>query len=484
VLQRRSVALLVLLALTMVMRGATFGAPLLHMDETFYLLVGDRWANDGLWPYVDIWDRKPLGLFLLFGAIRHFGGEGFLQYQLVACACVAATAWLLLRVTVRLADQRTGWLAAILYLCWLPLYGGYGGQAPVFYNLLVTGAAAIVLNAAMNPPTQPTDLKRHFAWGSAVMLLLGIGLQIKTSVVFEGLFFGCVLLWQMRGQSFAGLASCALGWIAVALAPTLIAVGTYWIRGDLDAFIFANVTSIFLRDGGFGPATIGRLATLLGIAAPLLIGALLAFRGPMTAPRRFLLGWAAVALAAILAFGTYYLHYGLALLPPLSIAAALGVSRLKLIQRWGHALMAALVLVSILHVGLKVMQRGDRADLDAVLAFMPRQLSGCPYFTGDSGPSLYLISGACLPSKYVLSGHLFEGHEARSVGVDQRTELRRIIAARPPLITLQAKLGTEEDPALRAFFIEALRERYRLKSRRKIGKSWLLIYVTKNIDLR
>jgi hypothetical protein len=68
--------------------------------------------------------------------------------------------------------------------------------------------------------------------------------------------------------------------------------------------------------------------------------------------------------------------------------------------------------------------------------------------------------------------------------VDQRTELRRIIAARPPLITLQAKLGTEEDPALRAFFIEALRERYRLKSRRKIGKSWLLIYVTKNINLR
>jgi hypothetical protein len=483
-LQRSGFTLLVLVGLTLAVRGATLGQPLLHMDETFYLLVGERWANGGLWPYVDIWDRKPAGLFLLYGAIRQLGGEGFVQYQLVACASVAFTAWLIFKIATRVSDMKGGWLAAIFYLCWLPLYGGYGGQAPIFFNLFVTAAAAIVLNAVINPPEQSAELKRHFIGGCAAMLLIGIALQIKTSTVFEGLFFGCVMLWLMRRHGIVALAVCAVGWVGIASAPTLVVVATYWGQGEFDAFFFANVTSIFLRDGGFGPATIGRLATLLGIAAPLLIAASLAFRGRMAPPLRILLGWAGVALGAILIFGTYYLHYGLALLPPLSIAAAVGISRTGLSWRWALALMAILVLASTVHVGLKVKQRGSRADVDAILAYLPRGAAGCPYFTGDSGPSLYFVSGACFPSKYVLSGHLFEGHEARSVGVDQRAELSRIIATRPPLITVQEEPGTEEDPAQRAFFAAALDASYLLKSRRKIGKSWLLIYVPRESKIR
>ncbi len=46
------------LAVALLIRGPTFGYPLLHIDEQFYLLVGDRMLHGAL-PYVDIWDRKP-----------------------------------------------------------------------------------------------------------------------------------------------------------------------------------------------------------------------------------------------------------------------------------------------------------------------------------------------------------------------------------------------------------------------------------------
>jgi hypothetical protein len=51
-----------LLAFALLMRGQTFNDPVLGFDEQFYLLVGDRMLH-GAVPYVDIFDRKPIGLF-------------------------------------------------------------------------------------------------------------------------------------------------------------------------------------------------------------------------------------------------------------------------------------------------------------------------------------------------------------------------------------------------------------------------------------
>jgi hypothetical protein len=287
-------------------------------------------------------------------------------------------------------------------------------------------------------------------------------------------------MWQVRRRGLATLSACACGWIGIALAPTIMVVTTYWMRGDFGALLFASVTSVLQRQGGFGPPALHRLASLAALALPLLVSTLLALRGKRSAPLNFLLGWSAISLIALLGFGTFYLHYGLALLPPLSVSAAIGLSRIGLDMRWLGALMMGLIIASTVHLGLKVSQRGSRADLEAVLASLPRECERCPFFTGPTGPALYLISGTCLPSKYVLSGHLFESHEARAVGTDQRAELSRIIKARPSLITLHDESGTEEDPAIRAFFIQAVSVRYKLLLRRKIGKSWVRIYAPRS----
>ena len=60
-------------------RAQTFGNPVIGYDEQVYLLVGDRMIHGAI-PFVDIFDRKPIGLFLIYGAIRLLGGEGTLQY--------------------------------------------------------------------------------------------------------------------------------------------------------------------------------------------------------------------------------------------------------------------------------------------------------------------------------------------------------------------------------------------------------------------
>ena len=76
---------------TVLVRAAGIGDIVAHGDEQFYLLTGDRMLNWGAVPYADIWDRKPVGLFLLYAGIRLLGGNGIIAYQLSALAAVAAT---------------------------------------------------------------------------------------------------------------------------------------------------------------------------------------------------------------------------------------------------------------------------------------------------------------------------------------------------------------------------------------------------------
>lgn len=71
----RAFAVFFLVAL--VLRAPWLGDPLFHADEQFYLLMGDQLWH-GVLPYVDLWDRKPLGLFLIYAAARALPGNGVL----------------------------------------------------------------------------------------------------------------------------------------------------------------------------------------------------------------------------------------------------------------------------------------------------------------------------------------------------------------------------------------------------------------------
>jgi hypothetical protein len=62
------------------LRSPAYGDPDVNLDEEFYLVVADRMMHGAI-PCVDIWDRKPIGLFLIYAATRLLGGDGFLQYQ-------------------------------------------------------------------------------------------------------------------------------------------------------------------------------------------------------------------------------------------------------------------------------------------------------------------------------------------------------------------------------------------------------------------
>jgi hypothetical protein len=453
-------------------RAALLGNPVIQVDEQFYLMAGDHLLH-GSWPFVAIWDRKPIGLFLLYAGLRSLGGNGILAYQIAATMSVAATAFVVERMARKIAPAPGALAAGILYILCLPIMGGVGGQAPVFYNLPVAAAALIVMR--LIDPNDDAARRRLMGHGFLVMLLIGVAIQIKYSAVFEGVFFGIVLMtlsFRQRSSILFTLGESAL-WAAVALLPTALAFVGYWLAGHGGDFVFANFWSIFLRSDDPPDQTIGRFWGIVAFTAPLtLAGCLAPFVASRTYPRHrlaFALGWAVSACAAVVLFGSYFDHYALPLYAPLCLVAApvLGDRRFG---RWVAALMIAAALIAgALNVRRDVRKRGSWDTIAPMIAMIGQRPKGCVYiFDGD--PIIYHLTQSCLLTRWPFPPHLANRRETNALGVDGVAETQRIVAQRPSwVITTRGPDSGLTNRADATIVNQALRERYKLVMEIPIG---------------
>ena len=381
----------------------------------------------------------------------------------MALASVVATAALIARLATRAGFAAGATAGALAYILWLGLLGGQGGQSPVFYNLLMIGAALLALDGTRRA-------------GLATMALVGIALQIKYSVVFEGIFLGLWLLfrdWQTR-QNPAGLIAYGLALVAVALAPTALAAAAYAAIGQWDAFVYANFLSIFHRN----PDPLGELAGNLGqivlVISPLVALAIRALhRAPASRERRFLALWLGVSIAGVLVFRPWFDHYSLPVLLP-ACAAAAGMLGRSDWQRWRTPalLLTAALAGQIVLVVLRA-ERGAARQFAALSAAVG-QGPGCLYVYSGS-TMLYVSTRRCTLSRYIVPSHLGRIREAGATGVDQQAELTRILAARPAVVVMRPPYGGER-PQARATVMRAMAAHYALTAALPMGNETISVY--------
>lgn len=465
---------LLLLLLTLLVRAQTFGNPVIEFDEQFYRLVGERMLQ-GAVPFIDIWDRKPIGLFLLYALAALIGGAHALSYQLMAALFVAGTAWLIHAMARPLcASWRGPLVAAALYILWLNLLQGEGGQASVLTALPMCGAAFLILRhilgnaggTAAGRGRSPAALGRD---GALAMLLVGLAAQIKYTVLLEGLFFGLTLLWlaRERGDRAGRLVGLAAGWAGLAALPTLLAWAAYAAMGQGEAWLFANVTSIFLRAPMPLDDLLGELAGGVATILLLIVAAWLGWRrrvgrGPV---QRFVALWALVAFASMVVMRSFSPHYFIPLVPPLVLLAS---PALDVMRRFAIGLTALAAIVGQILIGFFIWSKGDGDTVDRLVAAIgpaPRCI-----FVFDGFPALYAESRSCLPGRFVFPGHLNGIMEAGSLGVDPVAEVERIMATHPDAIVTDFPIWSLHNPGTKAVVDRELAAHYRLVLREETGK--------------
>ncbi len=460
---------LLIVGVAVAARAPTFGNPIIHVDEEFYFTVAHAWAHGAI-PYVDIWDRKPIGLFALYLPAAALGyPAGIWAYQAMALVAVVATAWIVARLARDAGWGSAAMLAAVAYVLWLNLAEGEGGQTPVFYNLPMVGAAWLILGDRAARPVRAL----------AAMLLAGVAMQIKYSVVFEGLFFGLWALSRHWRTNRCLIATALLGaaMVVVALLPTLCVMVAYAMIGHFDAFWFANFASIFGRATDSPLAQMGNLAILVAMLSPLVAMTVVAWRDSraagMTIERTFLFGWLVAAIGGLTVFGGWFDHYALPVILPAAICASGAVVSRAEVRRVAILVLLAVALGGQALLVAKRMRRGTPAEFAALTEGVGSG-PGC-LFVYSGSAMLYAATGRCRMSRYVFPSHLARDRENGAIGVDQANEIHRILAARPAVIVMRPPYIGER-AEIRAIVARTVAARYRLKAALPLGRVTVRIF--------
>ncbi|MEE4350688.1 MAG: hypothetical protein V2J26_10695 [Pacificimonas sp.] len=417
----RTVTIIALVLLTLAVRLPALGDPNYHMDEQFYLLFGEA-ITQGAVPYIDVWDRKPIGLFLLYAGFALFG-DGLLAYQIGAMAAAGGTAILVALIVKR----RTGWpvaaAAGLVYLLCLEVFMGGGGQSPVFYNLPVVGAAVLLIRASERdgPITG-----QHLA-----MLLCGLAVAIKPTAVFEGagLAFGFLWLMQRRGVPAIGLLKTVASMVAIGAVSSLLGIAAAFAWGAGPAYLHAVFVSIFERTGE-GALGWAQAAKMFALISPLLIPAL-AFAAFGKA-RMLVTLWLGGALLGFVAVPNFFVHYTLPLFPPMIVAAFWVLPR----ERTRIVYAAFLIAVTTLIFGWPSAGPHDRARVTtaALARTVSAHLNGGCLWVHDGPISLYRETGACTVTPYLFPEHLNFARERFALGRPAGEAAAAALAAQPAVI--------------------------------------------------
>lgn len=420
--QRPLLLYFLIFLVSFLLRAPSFGSPFFSTDEQFYMVVGGRILAGDL-PFVDVWDRKPIGIFLLYAFFHLFGPWRFFAYQVGAAFSASLTAIIIMRTARLIAPIGGAFCAALLYLGCCAIAHGGGGQTPVFYNLFISYALYLTLK---NIDTTNKEKINNNA--IKIMLLFGIALQIKYTVVFEGIFVGSYLLFQLyrTTKKTTDIIKSSFLWASLALLPTLIVFLFYFLIGKGQYWWFSNIESIFYRGHFTLPSLkIYMMEISIFIFTPFLF---FIFNKRYQNEKYYLpLLWCFTSWFGVFFVGSYFKHYMLPLFVPFSvICAPLWSSKLGKIY-------ILLATIAGLLLGEKVIYHSSHKEAASLLydvQHIVQKTPGC-VFIYDGPSSLEDMRPYCHLTPYLFPGHLNEQREKHAIGVNQFNELQRVLAQRP-----------------------------------------------------
>jgi hypothetical protein len=477
-LARRDLGIVLALALfTFLVRSVWIGDPNADVDEQLYSLIGNQMLT-GAVPFVDLWDRKPWGLFALFAAFHAIGGPGSAAYQVAGALFILGGAVMVFHLARAQTDRMTAAAGGALFVVLCSINDAHSGNSEVFFIPMLIAIAVLV---------RDIEHPRAVSRALLAMLIGGISLQIKYTAIPQCLFFGLWALWGQwqRGMKLGPLTALAAGFGLLGLLPTVLVSAAYWAAGHWDAYVFANFVSFFDRlpsaTGRVQPVMLGYLAVQLSLSW---LGIRAAQRSwPEGLPRHyvFALLWLVSAIATVYLPATVYRHYLAALVPATALLALPLFHRAPSDKVNWPALLPAAVYLMIVPYQYAVSQDNRAATFWLAEAITPHldASAGKCLLVFDGPTSLYGLTKSCLPTKLIYPDHLNNALEMNALEVRQEDEVRRILERRPPVIVTADLPLTPQNYAAKDQVDAAISRDYRLLAKEELHHRYIYAWVRK-----
>ncbi|MCK9543853.1 MAG: glycosyltransferase family 39 protein [Novosphingobium sp.] len=333
-------AFLLLAVLVLLTQLGGLAREMIDWDETTFILMGADVAKGHL-PFVEQFDLKPPGVFLLIGASIALFGKSLAAIRLLGDLCLLASAFL----AYRIARPCTGnWPALGGAALTIAMASMEFGQ-PTYSELPATAFLMAAVWALAQPPTTlaPVTLGRAALAGLCLSLAVFCRTNLGVAALAGGLLLlGAALLRSPRVDRLAFLAYGAAG-----LVPPALMTAIYAMAGQIDTLRLAMIDVPLAYSGQQGLADVllshisqfyytAGSAPLIFLPAVLLIAAgvpvmltRLVRRGDGQWHALVVLAMTGAVLVSLLAGGAAYPHYWLQVLPLLAVIAAHALALMK-----------------------------------------------------------------------------------------------------------------------------------------------------------
>jgi hypothetical protein len=385
------------------------------LDAAVFSVVGERVAAGDL-PYVDVFDHKPPGLYLLIAMGQLIPGSlgAWTTSWVLSVGAVVLTGIVVADTLRRLGWGRIAWFVAALCVAELASFPlARGGGAGETIGVLPAVAALRVVAIG------PASARRQFTGG--VLAGLAAAVTLQAAAVLLALLVAAVVRQDRTTDSRSTGRLLAAVWIVVGAASvTAWLVALLGTAGATGAAVQAvvNYNRAFASLGAFDDSMAAEALHALLVLSPLLIPALLGLPRTLRDPslRPIALGsltWLAGVCAAILVQGRLEVHYVTMLVPPLALLAAGGLSFAPhVIPRQVRAtvdaglMVAALLVFGILSVTETAMALESRAAKAAHSRAIASWIGansqpGDSIFVWGNAPEVYLDANRPPASPYV-----------------------------------------------------------------------------------
>jgi 4-amino-4-deoxy-L-arabinose transferase-like glycosyltransferase len=308
--------LFILLAIGL--RFFSFYPMVIDHDESTYLVIAQEMLKGKIY-WVDLFDTKPPGIFIVYSVLIGIAGKSIFFIRLLVAVWIALTAWGIFHLSKKWLSTGPGpWFAGVAYIVMTSMFT-YFGVSPNT-ELFFAGFSVLALLIVWHYPWQ---------WVAFVLagLSLGIGLAIKQVVLFDALPLGLFLLWRIiQDRVHIMERLLKLGVLTLcSFIPTLAIAFWYYNQGYWEQFYFHQfvVPGRYPADNEWWDMTkffIDYFIRFFPITI-LVLYVLIKTRRMAIPELAFLKLWAGFTILAAVIPGNIFYHYYIQAMPPFVLLA-------------------------------------------------------------------------------------------------------------------------------------------------------------------
>lgn len=464
-------------------------------DEGLYFLIARDFLA-GKPPYTEIWDNKPIGIYLIYSLSIILFGNSVFSTAIIACIAVILTCFILYKFGTLIGNgqRQVGLIAGLLYATFSTGNDELAANTEIFFAIFTTFSFYQLFQVNTENSVRRNSL-RLFIIG----LTMGIALSLKQVVIFEFIAIAILTAIALRflphkakKYRLKNLWQSYVFLLAGFFLPTILIVVYFLVNGHFNDYISANFTANLLRVSG-------ERVTLISLASGLLIQIkrnLFLAIGLLSTPLymmsigkknlgenrklTYLLVWIFAAILGISSPKSFYPSYFIQVLPSLALLNAYLINSIALRMRESGRIKKVILLSFILITpifnnlypqiqlsGKYLYFRGIQGIEDwgntpaAIARYLNPRISSADYvYVFNYYAALYCLVPAKVPTRYAFP--LFITTKlAKITGIDPARELDAIMAKKP-LYAIESSAGAENKNILDKMN-NYLRENYKLE---------------------